>query len=178
MSLTSWQGLGYDTHSQIVQDENQIFVDNKNGNFHLLPSSQPVNIGTSLVNSVVSFDIEGVSRPQGSGFDIGAYEFTSATSMDEETLLNDFILFQNYPNPFNPSTKISWQSPVSSWQTLKVYDVLGNEVATLIDEYRSAGIYEINFDANSAKVGLPSGVYFFRLQAGDFDQTKSMLLIK
>jgi parallel beta-helix repeat protein len=178
MSLASWQSLGYDTHSQIVQDENQIFVDNTNGNFHLLPLSQPVNSGTSLVNAVVSFDIEGVSRPQGSGFDIGVYEFTSATSVDEETHPNDFILFQNYPNPFNPSTKISWLSPVSSWQTLKVYDVLGNEVANLLDEYRSAGIYEINFDASSAKVGLPSGVYFFRLQAGDFDQTKSMLLVK
>ncbi len=59
---------------------------------------------------------------------------------------NKFSLSQNYPNPFNPSTKISWQSPVSGWQTLKVYDVLGNEVATLVNEYRSAGSYEVEFN--------------------------------
>ena len=175
MSLTSWQSLGYDTYSQIVQDENQIFVDPNNSNFHLLPSSQPVNIGTSLVNSVVSFDIEGVSRPQGSGFDIGAYEFTSATSVDEETYPDDFILFQNYPNPFNPSTKISWQSPVSSWQTLKVYDILGNEIATLIDEYRKEGMNSVQFISNNE---LSSGIYFYQITTGRIVKTKKMLMIK
>ncbi len=60
----------------------------------------------------------------------------------------NLYLHQNYPNPFNPSTKISWQSPVGSWQTLKVYDVLGNEVATLVNEYRNAGSYEVEFNAS------------------------------
>jgi hypothetical protein len=64
-------------------------------------------------------------------------------------LPTEFELFQNYPNPFNPSTKISWQSPVSSWQTLIVYDVLGNEVTTLVNEYKSGGVYEVNFDPAS-----------------------------
>ena len=86
----------------------------------------------------------------------------------------NFNLAQNYPNPFNPSTKISWQSPVSSHQTLKVYDVLGNEVATLVDEFRNAGTYEVTFEAAQ----LSSGIYFYRLQAGDFVQTKKMILIK
>jgi hypothetical protein len=178
MSLTLWQSLGYDTHSQIALPENQLFNNHTSGDFHLLPSSQPLNIGTALVSSVVEFDIDGISRPQGIGFDIGAYEFTSATSVDEGTLPDDFILFQNYPNPFNPNTLIRFVLPVNSFVTLKVYDVLGNEIAILVDEYRSAGNYEINFDANSATGGLPSGIYFFRLQAGGFDQTKSMLLIK
>ena len=62
---------------------------------------------------------------------------------------NSFSLLQNYPNPFNPSTKISWQSPVGSWQTLKVYDILGNEVATLVNEYRNAGSYEVEFQVFS-----------------------------
>lgn len=86
----------------------------------------------------------------------------------------DFSLYQNYPNPFNPSTTISWQSPVSSWQTLEVYDVLGNEVATLVDEYKPAGSYEVEFDAK----GLSSGVYFYRIQAGSFIKTKKMILIR
>jgi arabinogalactan endo-1,4-beta-galactosidase len=78
---------------------------------------------------------------------------------DELNPLSDFFLYQNFPNPFNPLTKISWQSPISSFQTLKVYDVLGNELSTLVEEYRPAGKYEINFDASD----YSSGIYFFRL---------------
>src|SRR3989339_1262823 len=92
------------------------------------------------------------------------------TSVDDGgVLISTFKLYQNYPNPFNPSTKISWQSPVSSWQSLKVYDVLGNEVATLVDEFKSAGSYEVEF---SAKGGLASGFYFYQLKAGSFVQNK------
>ena len=88
--------------------------------------------------------------------------------------LKDFKLDQNFPNPFNPSTKISWQSPIDSWQTLKIYDALGNEITTLIDEYKSVGRYEIEFDASS----LSSGVYYYELKAGDFLAVKRMLLMK
>ena len=95
---------------------------------------------------------------------------------------SEYRLYQNYPNPFNPITKISWQSPVSSWQTLKIFDLLGNEVKTLINEYRPAGEYETEFDGT----GLPSGVYFYQLKAGDpstgsgqgFVSTKKMILLK
>ena len=98
------------------------------------------------------------------------------TDVDEnpDAIPNTFNLEQNYPNPFNPSTKISWQSPVGSHQTIKVYDVLGNEIATLVDEYKPAGMYNVQFTMNN----LASGVYFYRLQAGDFVQTKMMILIK
>lgn len=85
-----------------------------------------------------------------------------------------YELENNYPNPFNPSTVISWQSPVGSYQTLKIYDVLGNEVATLVDEFRNAGRYEVTFDATQ----LSSGVYFYRLQAGSFVETRKMILLK
>jgi hypothetical protein len=97
-------------------------------------------------------------------------------SVEEEELgfPTEFILYQNFPNPFNPSTIISWQSPVAGNQTLKIYDVLGNEVATLINEYRNAGSYEIDFNASS----LSSGIYFYRLTAGSFIQTKKMILVK
>jgi hypothetical protein len=97
------------------------------------------------------------------------------TSIEEQTTQpTDFILSQNFPNPFNPSTKISWQLPVGSQQTLKIYDVLGNEIMTLIDEYKPAGRYEIEFNAST----LPSGVYFYQLKAGSFVKTKKMLLLK
>ncbi len=98
---------------------------------------------------------------------------------DENLTILTFSLNQNYPNPFNPSTTISWQSPVSSWQTLKIYDVLGNEIATLVDEYRPAGSYEFNYtlgrDSSPARA---SGIYFYQLKAGDYVETKKMILLK
>ena len=89
-----------------------------------------------------------------------------------------FSLEQNYPNPFNPSTKISWQSPVCSWQTLKVYDILGNEVTTLVNEYRNAGSYEVEFKSSVGSLQLASGVYYYQLKAGEYIETKKMILIK
>jgi hypothetical protein len=94
---------------------------------------------------------------------------------DDLNTLKDFTLNQNYPNPFNPSTKISWQSSVAGHQTLKVYDVTGKEVATLVDEYKPAGSYNVQFTINNE---LSSGVYFYKLQAGDFVETKKMILMK
>ena len=85
-----------------------------------------------------------------------------------------FSLDQNYPNPFNPGTIISWQSPVSGHQTLKIYDVLGNEVSTLVDEFREAGSYQYEFNAKQ----LSSGIYFYKLQIGNFVQTKKMILMQ
>ena len=103
----------------------------------------------------------------------GSFEFS--TEVVVNLAPNKFELLQNYPNPFNPSTKISWQSPISGWQTLKVYDVLGNEVETLVNEFRPAGSYDMEF---TAKGGLASGVYLYKLQVGSFIQTKKMSLLK
>ena len=186
MTLSQWQSLGYDLHSMIADPENQIFVDHTNSNFHLLQNAQAVDSGTNLVLPTVFEDLDNIPRPQGSGFDIGCYEYTGTTEVVEENITQSFQLFQNYPNPFNPSTKISWQSTVGSWQTLKVYDVSGNEVAVLVDEYKLAGSYEVTFDSHSGKArnlpagrkGLPSGVYFYQLKVGTITQTKSMILIK
>ncbi len=85
-----------------------------------------------------------------------------------------FSMSQNYPNPFNPSTVINYQLPMNSFVTLKVYDVLGREVGTLIDGRQSAGYHTASFIASN----LPSGVYFYRLVAGNFVETKKMALIK
>ncbi len=87
-----------------------------------------------------------------------------------------FLLQQNYPNPFNPSTTISYQLPKAGNVTLKVFDVLGREVATLVDEYRNAGSYNVQFTINNLQ--LSSGIYFYQLKSGDYFETKKMLLIK
>ena len=83
-------------------------------------------------------------------------------------------LSQNYPNPFNPTTKISYELPISNYVSLKVYDVLGNEVGSLVNQKQNAGRYEINFDGSN----LSSGVYFYKIQAGDFTAVKKMMLMK
>ena len=102
------------------------------------------------------------------------------TSVDDELNILPSVSFleQNYPNPFNPTTKISWNSPVSSWQTLKIYDVLGNEVATLVDEYKPAGSYEVEFQSTLDNRKLASGVYYYQLKTGKFSQTKKLILAR
>ncbi|OGU33252.1 MAG: hypothetical protein A2057_08620 [Ignavibacteria bacterium GWA2_35_9] len=106
----------------------------------------------------------------------------TVTSIPEELLPppSDFTLFQNYPNPFNPSTTISYQIPSNNFVTLKVFDVLGNEVAVLVNEWKEAGNY--NYEFRSATGGrnyeLPSGVYFYQLKAGEFTATKKFILLK
>jgi parallel beta-helix repeat protein len=174
MSLTSWQALGYDINSQIALPENQLFVNHNIGNFYLLPSSQPINIGTSLVSPIVNIDIAGVFRPQGSGYDIGCYEFTSTTEVVEENTPQSLQLFQNYPNPFNPSTTIQYAIDSRQFVTLKVYDILGNEIATLVDEYRPTGKHWVSYNASL----LPSAVYIYQLIAGSYIQTRKMVLLR
>ena len=93
---------------------------------------------------------------------------------DQPQIVNRFSLSQNYPNPFNPTTKISWQSPVGSHQILKVYDITGKDILTLVDEYKSAGKHEINFDATL----LSSGVYLYKLITGNYSETKKMVVLK
>ena len=110
---------------------------------------------------------------------------SGVTSVSGIPLIN-FSLEQNYPNPFNPSTVISYRLPVSSDVSLKVYDVLGNLVATLVDEFKPAGSYAVEFRSHSdegqnlpaGRQGLSSGIYFYKLQAGSYTETKKMILIK
>jgi len=114
------------------------------------------------------------------------YNSSAVTNVtDSFTEPEDFVLHNNYPNPFNPSTKISWQSPVGSHQILKVFDVLGNEVATLVDEYKPAGKYEVEFNLPAGRQGpasgirnLASGIYFCRLRTENYSKTIKMLYLK
>jgi hypothetical protein len=86
----------------------------------------------------------------------------------------EFSLFQNYPNPFNPSTNFRYSIPTQSFVIIRVYDILGNEIETLVNEERASGTYEITWYAES----LPSGIYFYRIQAGSFVETKKMVLLR
>ena len=87
---------------------------------------------------------------------------------------NDFILKQNHPNPLNPTTNIEYTIPSESFVELKVYDILGKEVAVLVNEQQQAGVYRAEFTANN----LPSGMYFARLTANEFTQVVKMILLK
>jgi hypothetical protein len=92
----------------------------------------------------------------------------------DKNSLENFVLYQNYPNPFNPTTSIKYAITSKQFVTIKVYDVLGNEIAVLINEDKAAGTYEVNFDAS----GLPSGLYFYTFSVSGFSDTKKMILIK
>jgi len=98
---------------------------------------------------------------------------------DDEKIVHDFELFQNYPNPFNPETNIKYSINSRQFVTLSVYNVLGNEVATLVNEEKPAGTYEIKFTlGQNSSSDITSGVYFYRLKAGYFMKTRKMIILK
>ncbi len=99
---------------------------------------------------------------------------STSVAENNDKIILDYSLGNNYPNPFNPTTIISYQIPEASFVTLKIYDVLGNEIVTLVNEERSAGDYKTQFSGTR----LTSGIYFYQLKAGSFVETKKMLLLK
>jgi hypothetical protein len=122
-----------------------------------------INWNAPLVFVSGYFNAEGVSSVDDQGFNI---------------VPDKFELRQNYPNPFNPRTIIQYAIRDRQFVTLKVYDVLGNEVTKLVDEFRNAGSYEVVFEPSSINHRTASGIYFYRLQAGDYADTKKMVLLK
>ena len=110
------------------------------------------------------------------GQDIVTFKYSSTTDvrLSQDGNPADFRLEQNYPNPFNPTTEIRYQTSEVSHVTLKVFDVVGREVATLVNENLNAGSYAAKFTGNN----FASGVYFYKLQAGSFVSTKKMILTK
>jgi hypothetical protein len=103
----------------------------------------------------------------------------SVPNITDNILTEEFQLSQNYPNPFNPTTSLQYTIGSRQFVTLKVYDLLGREVARLVNEEKPAGTYEVIFDSHSGEVrNLPSGIYFYQLKAGSFTQTKKMILMK
>ncbi|MHC4479222.1 MAG: T9SS type A sorting domain-containing protein [Planctomycetota bacterium] len=138
-------------------DCDPLFCDPENSDFHLAENSCCVGAGEN-------------------GVDIGALGVGCETTDINENQVMPYIfsLSQNYPNPFNASTSISFSLPQPGDVRLVVYDLLGREVETLLDDYRPAGVHNIAFDASA----LASGIYFYRVQVGDMIETKRMLLLK
>lgn len=172
------QGLthteGYYIHSLAINSYGDIFAGTADGVFQSTDNGDNwVQFNQGLINlGVLSLGINSDNKIF-AGTPEGIFRSTNDSTFTKN--ISSFDLYQNYPNPFNPATRISWQSPVGSWQTLKIYDVLGNEVATLVAEYKEVGRYEINFDAS----GLSSGIYLYRIQAGQgYAETKKMTLLK
>jgi hypothetical protein len=141
-----------------------IFKSTANSNGTIIPESKMLEMCNNLVAKAVEY---------GAGLLLHFYDKVTDVE-SEKTSPNNFLLFQNYPNPFNPNTVIGYQLPVSSNVTLKIYDLLGNEVTTLVDEYKSSGSYKIEWDASE----FPSGVYFYQLRAENYIETKKMILLK
>lgn len=134
-------------------------------------SSWTMFIGRCYESGVTSYPPESANRTV---FYVGTHTWT-ATSVDEDKQVPvSFSLSQNYPNPFNPSTKIAYALPAGTDVSLRVYNALGQEVATLVNGYRAAGSYEADFTA----ANLASGIYYYTLRAGQFAETKKMALIR
>jgi len=107
---------------------------------------------------------------------IRVYQLVQTGIGDEGTNIRQFKLEQNYPNPFNPNTVIGYQLSMDSQVTLKVYDLLGNEAAAIVNERQAPGLYEVDFNSN--KFGLSSGMYLYQLTSGNYSETKKMILLK
>lgn len=176
---------------------NPLFLNNVreiNG-FVISQNSPARNQGSDLRSFIESKGLpwaDILGNPRDTSPDIGSYEADSPVEADNnpEVYPSDFSLFQNYPNPFNPSTTIIYSIPITSFVTLKVYDVLGNEIMTLVNEEKKEGSYEVNFYipnrfTSGSVYNLSSGVYIYRLQAtslennaDSFIETRKMVLMK
>ncbi len=142
-----------------------------NGSLPFLPFLRPSATG-KLIDAGTNVGLPFI----GSAPDIGAFEYGVETAVSGQSSLrvNDFQLLQNYPNPFNPSTMISYGLPFSGRVQLKVYNIIGTEIATLIDQEQNSGTYTVNFNAGS----FTSGVYFYRLNYNGVSLARKMILTK
>jgi hypothetical protein len=184
-----WEDNRYGQTSPDIIGQRYFSNGNPNGgNYSIItdgPNSGETTPAVCADNSSIIFSWQ--DDRLSNGWDIYAkivnWNWNGVTALIDEGNINpiDFSLSQNYPNPFNPSTNIKFAISDFGFVNLKVYDVLGNEVATLVEKEMPAGEYEVEFNSHSGLSGikeLTSGVYFYQLQAGNFIQTKKMLFLK
>jgi hypothetical protein len=146
---TSWQKIGFvNGAGTSTETQRYSFIDN------------------NVTSSINSYRLKQIDYD-------GSFEYSDIIEI-ETVIPNEFNLGQNYPNPFNPSTKIRFTISNMRFTKLKVYNVLGKQVATLINKELEAGNYKVDFNAGD----LPSGIYYYSLTAGNFKETKKMLLLR
>jgi 5-hydroxyisourate hydrolase-like protein (transthyretin family) len=140
----------------------------KDGNYTIKASK--IGYQTSKYFNKVNMDLN--SKPFIDGVDI---YFTLTDAKKDKKLIPEFYkLSQNYPNPFNPSTTIQYEIPKESFVSIKVYNIIGREIAILVNEQKTAGYYQVQFDA----ANIPTGIYFCRINAGNYSAVNKMLLLK
>ncbi|MAT59534.1 MAG: hypothetical protein CMF23_16305 [Ignavibacteriae bacterium] len=150
LQIPNWENVGFvEGHGNSNSAKQYSYVDNS------------VRAGQSYSYRLKQIDFD------------GQFEYSSIVNVEVGVPM-EFNLAQNYPNPFNPSTSIEYSVPSNEFVTLKVYDVLGNTVSTLVNETKEAGKYNVTFDASN----LTSGIYFYSINAGGFTQVKKMMLVK
>jgi agmatine deiminase len=142
--------------------------------------AQPLNTKIYYYISATSNSSKTVTKPYTAPAGYFSFMVTNATAINnEENIPNEYKLYQNYPNPFNPSTIIKYQIPKDGFVSLKVYDILGREVASLVNEDKKSGIYETSFSIHSGNnVSISSGLYFYKIVSRDFIEIRKMIICK
>ena len=162
--------------------ERKLFQDGNENEWRLIGFKEGFGTTTKESNYTFYDDLKNISAEK-SAYRLKQIDFNGTFAYSdivyiEKIIPLDFNLSQNFPNPFNPETKIKFSLPSDEFVSLKVFNLLGSEVANLVNEKRTAGIYSINFSPIGGNAQLPSGVYFYQLIAGQFSETKKMVLLR
>jgi photosystem II stability/assembly factor-like uncharacterized protein len=177
----NWEQVLFKTISPTVFANDNGFLITSSDSIHLSTNygTTWTNFSQSVIggiwNYISNINVNSIGKLYFGTFTSGLFEVDITTSVEQKLFSNnDFSLSQNYPNPFNPKTKIEFEIEKFGFITLKVYDILGNEITTLVEEEKLQGAFEVEFDGT----GLSSGIYFYQLRAGEFIQTKKLILLK
>jgi murein tripeptide amidase MpaA len=165
------------TGREYMSDSTFVFSDTTCGDYHRMLPTGTYTLTFKAPNHYPK-TITGVYCKYDSTTILNVKLRSMVSGISESETPGTFMLSQNYPNPFNPTTNINYQIASNCIVTLKIYDVLGKEVATLVNEFQKAGSYEKQFSINQNGKSLSSGIYFYKLQAGDFSDVKTMILVK
>jgi hypothetical protein len=175
----------YDTNTSIFWlqgniDLNPLFADANLIDFRLKSMSPCIDAGIQDTIIVYNDGQDTIYIPQidyiGAAPDMGAYEYGDPTIVKEQAIFtaSHYSLHQNYPNPFNPVTMINYQLPMTNDVELSIFNVLGQKVATLVSEKQNAGYHQVEWDASR----FSSGIYYYKIQAGEFVDVRKMILIR